>query len=219
MSAPYFGRPAWQKSATAPPQYPLVSGNGSPVSLVYSGSIVIPPGFVHLHPGSGGEREVVRWTAPAAGSYVIEGRFQGLSTLNPTTDVAIHEGATGLFTGAIATYAWRLPDEARLPRLALAFILGGAIGNLIDRVRFGYVVDFIHVYWNQHSWPDFNVADSAISTGVALLLLDMLRPARRSETEPRRRCRTNEICKNSSKRRKRNAKESPETCTTSSVSN
>jgi signal peptidase II len=89
-----------------------------------------------------------------------------------------------LALGAIAAYAWRLPDESRLPRLALAFILGGAIGNLVDRVRFGYVVDFIHVYWNQHSWPDFNVADSAISTGVALLLLDMLRPARRAEPAP-----------------------------------
>jgi signal peptidase II len=89
-----------------------------------------------------------------------------------------------LALGAIAAYAWRLPDEARLPRLALAFILGGAIGNLVDRVRFGYVVDFIHVYWNQHSWPDFNMADSAISTGVALLLLDMLRPARRAEPAP-----------------------------------
>ena len=89
-----------------------------------------------------------------------------------------------LALGAIATYAWRLPEDARLPRLALAFILGGAVGNLVDRVRFGYVVDFIHVYWNQHSWPDFNVADSAISTGVALLLLDMLRPARRVEPAP-----------------------------------
>lgn len=89
-----------------------------------------------------------------------------------------------LALGAIAAYAWRLPAEARIPRLALAFILGGAIGNLVDRVRFGYVVDFIHVYWNQHSWPDFNVADSAISTGVVLLVLDMLRPARRAEPAP-----------------------------------
>ena len=89
-----------------------------------------------------------------------------------------------LALGAIAGYAWRLPAEARIPRLALAFILGGAIGNLVDRVRFGYVVDFIHVYWNQHSWPDFNVADSAISTGVVLLVLDMLRPARRAEPAP-----------------------------------
>ncbi len=85
---------------------------------------------------------------------------------------------------AIGAYAWKLPAEARLPRLALAFVLGGAIGNLIDRVRFGYVVDFIHVYWNHHVWPDFNLADSAISTGVVLLVIDMLRPARRAEPAP-----------------------------------
>jgi signal peptidase II len=77
--------------------------------------------------------------------------------------------------GAIAVYASRLPLAARLPQTALALILGGAIGNLIDRVRHGYVTDFVHVYWKQHVWPDFNVADSAISVGVALLILDMLR--------------------------------------------
>lgn len=85
---------------------------------------------------------------------------------------------------AIAVYAWRLPASARLPRLALAFVLGGALGNLIDRVRYGYVVDFIHVYWNQHVWPDFNLADSAITTGVCLLILDMLRSERRAEPAP-----------------------------------
>jgi signal peptidase II len=84
-----------------------------------------------------------------------------------------------LALGAIAIYALRLPPAARLPRLALALVLGGAIGNLIDRLRFGYVVDFIHVYWRQYIWPDFNLADSAISTGVVLLLLDMLRSPRR----------------------------------------
>ncbi len=84
-----------------------------------------------------------------------------------------------LALGAIAVYALRLPPAARLPRLALALVLGGAIGNLIDRLRFGYVVDFIHVYWRQYFWPDFNLADSAISTGVVLLLLDMLRSPRR----------------------------------------
>jgi signal peptidase II len=85
---------------------------------------------------------------------------------------------------AIAVYAWRLPAEARLPRLALALVLGGAVGNLIDRLRFGYVVDFIHVYWKRYSWPDFNLADSAISLGVALLVLDMLRSSRRAEPAP-----------------------------------
>ena len=76
--------------------------------------------------------------------------------------------------GASAAYAGRRPAEARIPRLALAFILGGAIGNLVDRVRFGYVVDFIHVYWRSYQWPDFNVADSAISVGVILLVLESL---------------------------------------------
>jgi signal peptidase II len=76
---------------------------------------------------------------------------------------------------AIALYFLRLPAAARLPRLALALVLGGAVGNLIDRVRLGYVVDFVHAYWRQHQWPDFNVADSAITVGVTLLVLDILR--------------------------------------------
>jgi signal peptidase II len=76
---------------------------------------------------------------------------------------------------AIAVYAWRLPATAWLPQFALALILGGALGNLIDRLRLGYVVDFVHVYWRDHQWPDFNAADSAITIGVTLLVLDILR--------------------------------------------
>jgi len=75
---------------------------------------------------------------------------------------------------AIAYYFLRLPATARLPRVALALVLGGAVGNLIDRLRLGHVVDFIHVYWREHAWPDFNVADSAITVGVALLIIDIL---------------------------------------------
>jgi signal peptidase II len=76
---------------------------------------------------------------------------------------------------AIAVYAYKLPRDARLPRIALSLVLGGAIGNLVDRIRLGHVVDFVHAYWGRHQWPDFNLADSAITVGVALLLLDMLR--------------------------------------------
>ncbi|MFV1998391.1 MAG: signal peptidase II [Acidiferrobacterales bacterium] len=57
--------------------------------------------------------------------------------------------------------------------VALSFILGGAIGNLADRVRLGYVVDFIQLYYKTWSWPVFNVADSAIFIGAILLALDM----------------------------------------------
>jgi signal peptidase II len=80
-----------------------------------------------------------------------------------------------LALGAIAVYAWKLPADSRLPRTALALIMGGAVGNLIDRVRLGYVIDYVDVYWGRHHWPAFNVADSAISIGVALLVLDILR--------------------------------------------
>ena len=55
--------------------------------------------------------------------------------------------------------------------LPLALVIGGALGNLIDRVRFGHVTDFIEVYYQQWSWPAFNVADSAISVGAVLLIL------------------------------------------------
>jgi signal peptidase II len=75
---------------------------------------------------------------------------------------------------AIGLYAWRLPAESRLPKTALALIMGGAVGNLIDRMRLGYVVDFVDAHWGPHHWPAFNVADSAITMGVVLLVLDML---------------------------------------------
>ena len=87
---------------------------------------------------------------------------------------------------AIALYAWRLPVESRLPRLALALIMGGAVGNLIDRMRLGYVIDFVDAHIGPHHWPAFNVADSAISIGVTLLVLDMLRRPEPDEPTPAR---------------------------------
>jgi signal peptidase II len=64
---------------------------------------------------------------------------------------------------------------SRLFALSLALVLGGAIGNLYDRVSLGHVVDFVQLHVRGHYWPAFNVADSAISVGVALLVWDSLR--------------------------------------------
>jgi signal peptidase II len=84
--------------------------------------------------------------------------------------------------GAVASYAATLPPDQRLARVGLALILGGAIGNLIDRATAGFVVDFVDVYWRGiHFWA-FNVADSAITVGVVLMLLDLLGVGRVSET-------------------------------------
>ncbi len=77
--------------------------------------------------------------------------------------------------GAIVYYTFSMPATDRLPQIALALIAGGAIGNLIDRVWLGYVIDFLDFYWEAHHWPMFNIADSFISTGVGLLIVDMLK--------------------------------------------
>ena len=72
---------------------------------------------------------------------------------------------------AIFWWYWRAPREHTGMRVALGLVLGGAIGNLIDRIVRGSVVDFIHAFWRNHHWPTFNVADSAICVGIALLIL------------------------------------------------
>jgi signal peptidase II len=75
----------------------------------------------------------------------------------------------------VSAYALRSPHKSVRLQIGFALILGGAVGNLLDRVRFGYVVDFLDFFVSGHHWPAFNVADSAICIGVGLLFLDMLR--------------------------------------------
>ena len=81
---------------------------------------------------------------------------------------------------AIGVSAWialwlnRLPREKRWLSCSLALILGGAVGNLIDRVIQGYVVDFIFVHWGDSYFPAFNVADSAITVGAIMMMVDVL---------------------------------------------
>ena len=74
----------------------------------------------------------------------------------------------------VGLYAASISHHQLIARVGLALILGGAAGNLIDRVLFGSVVDFVDVYWRNHHFWAFNVADSAISVGVAIMILDML---------------------------------------------
>src|SRR6056297_894307 len=75
-------------------------------------------------------------------------------------------------------WLWRLPLTARALPVSLMLLLGGAIGNLADRIRLGYVVDFIDVHYNNWHWPAFNVADSAIVIGVTLMLIESMLPPR-----------------------------------------
>ncbi len=87
---------------------------------------------------------------------------------------------------AVAIIVWLGKIKARAQGLlacSLSLILAGALGNVIDRLRLGHVIDFIHVHWEEHSFPAFNVADSAITVGAALLLLDVLLESRRAKAQ------------------------------------
>lgn len=88
-------------------------------------------------------------------------------------------------TVSLVLLVWliRLPRREWLTGLGLALILGGAIGNLVDRIRLGYVVDFIDFHIGGWHYPAFNVADSAITCGVILLLLDVLLVSLRSKED------------------------------------
>lgn len=85
---------------------------------------------------------------------------------------------------AILVAFHKLRDDQKLAQVSLAMIFSGAIGNLIDRVRLGEVIDFLDAHWYRHHWPAFNVADSLICVGVFLLAVDMLLEDKRLKGQP-----------------------------------
>ena len=99
--------------------------------------------------------------------------FGFLSNLNPAWVNPLLIVATVLAVVAVLGYLHYLPGRGPAP-CGLGLILGGAVGNLIDRASLGYVVDFLDVHWRQYHWPAFNLADIGITVGIFLLILDML---------------------------------------------
>ncbi|NQD37690.1 signal peptidase II [Permianibacter sp. IMCC34836] len=79
---------------------------------------------------------------------------------------------TTVISVVLLSWLYRLPRPQKLLPIALVLVLGGAIGNVYDRMMYGYVIDFIDWYVGDHHWPAFNIADSAICVGAALLILD-----------------------------------------------
>ena len=125
---------------------------------------------------------------------VIDGFFSLTLVMNPGLAFGMLAGTPAgwrwlvalLSIGALAVLAVvglrMLSTGGRLTPLALGLIFGGAVGNLIDRARFGAVVDFLDFYWRGYHWPAFNVADASISVGVVVLALRMLAAPTSSST-------------------------------------
>ena len=121
-------------------------------------SIEIIPDFVHI--------TYLRNTGAAFG-FLAGGR----STLRMVFFILV----SAVAIGCISYLLRALSSQQKPLTVSLSLILGGAIGNLLDRVRLGEVIDFIDLHWYHIHWPAFNVADSAISIGVILLFIQMLR--------------------------------------------
>ena len=131
----------------------------------------------------------LRDLVPGSPVTVVDGFFSLTLVMNPglafgmlsSTPTAWRWIVAALSLAALATLATvGVPVASRAaagrPGWRLGFIFGGAAGNLLDRGRFGAVVDFLDVYWRDYHWPAFNVADSAISVGVALLAVRIIWP-------------------------------------------
>ena len=132
-------------------------------------------------------KAIVRATLPLHTSVTIVPGFMDFTHVRNTgaafgllnaSEFAFKTGLVSLIAVAalvgVALYALGLPREQRLARTGLALIVGGAAGNLIDRLSVGSVVDFVDVYWRTYHFWAFNVADSAITVGAAIMILEML---------------------------------------------
>ena len=92
-------------------------------------------------------------------------------------------GVAAVVALILVTWMRRLKSEEWMIALSLSLIVGGAVGNLIDRILFGHVIDFLDFFLGQRHWPAFNIADSAITIGVGLMLYDALFPKRNGVAE------------------------------------
>jgi signal peptidase II len=136
-------------------------------TLTYADEIPVIDGFFHLthvrNPGAA---------------------FGILATSPEPVRVFFFIGVTLVAIGLILSFFHKLAPGDRFSALSLGLILAGAVGNLIDRVRFGEVVDFLHFrLWGGYEWPDFNLADSFIVVGVLLLVIELLATENESREE------------------------------------
>ena len=128
------------------------------IHLPHQTGETIIPGFLNI--------THVRNTGVAFGLFAAQGTTNGSWLLTILGLAALT---------AVGLYFWFTPTRDRTLLVALALVVGGAVGNLIDRVVAGGVTDFIDVFVGTHHWPAFNVADSAISIGIVLMAIDSLR--------------------------------------------
>ncbi len=135
---------------------------------------------------------IIHHINPGYAITVIPGVFRLTHVLNTGAAFSLFDSASPILVRdsliafsiiaviVVLAMLWRTGRELSLTGIALALILGGAVGNLYDRLRFSHVVDFLEVHIVRYHWPDFNIADSCIVIGACLLLIEIFRPQSQS---------------------------------------
>ncbi len=138
------------------------------LALVAGGVLVldqVTKALVLEHLPLGASRSVIAGFFDLTHVHNPGGAFGFLATMSPQVRAAVFIAASLLAAGLILWFFLQTPSHQRLHAFGLALIFGGALGNLVDRVRFGVVIDFLDLYIGEMHWPAFNVADSAITVG------------------------------------------------------
>jgi len=130
-------------------------------SLGLHESVALLPGFLHF-------------------TYVQNGgvAFGFMSSMEAVVRIPFFVAITIAAGSIVYFYQRLLPQEKRLPRVALGFVLGGALGNFIDRILYGKVIDFIDMRYQDFHWYVFNVADSCITVGLLFLLIEFIKDSK-----------------------------------------
>ena len=132
--------------------------------LPLGGQVPVIPGFfnlVHVHNTGAAFGLLANWGVAFARLFFV--------------------GTTALVLAVVGYLWWRLPEDRWQAALGYSLIMVGALGNLVDRVRLGEVVDFLDVYWGRYHWPAFNVADSLVCLGAGVLVWVILTEEKRAD--------------------------------------
>jgi signal peptidase II len=178
-----------QTSTPQPDVNPLATSDRRPVTLLISAAVVILDRItkhivMHQLP-NGQARTVIPGIFRITDVHNTGAAFSMFAeTASPVAIRNILIAFSVFAVLILLAMLWRVGRALTVSSVALALILGGAFGNLYDRVRYHYVVDFLEVHIHTYHWPDFNVADSCICIGACLLLIEIFRPQSPEEPQP-----------------------------------
>ncbi len=160
----------WLRDTMASPKMALLASVAGAVLILDQASKALVLAYLPL----GGSLPVIPGFFDLTHVHNPGGAFGFLSGMSADIRGLLFVAVSLLAAGLILYFYWQTPVDQRVLAVGISLLFGGAIGNLVDRIRFGIVVDFLDLYAGDLHWPAFNVADSAITVGVVIFAYHIL---------------------------------------------